>query len=74
MTDPCFSATIDLSYVVPSLTPSYMIGDAADVQQFVFANADDGVTTSCPTLIFTLTNQDGSAIDASIFTFDSTSE
>ena len=32
MTDPCFSATIDLSSggVVPNLSPSYTIGDTAD--------------------------------------------
>ena len=71
MTDPCFTATIDLSAsVVPDLTPSYTVGDASDVQQFVFSNTDDGLTITCPTLIYTLTNQDNTAIDSTVFTFN----
>lgn len=50
MTDPCHSATIDLTGVVANLSPSYTIGEVADVQQFIFANADDGVSTSCPAI------------------------
>ena len=57
MSDPCFSAVIDLSAsVVPAATPSYTIGATEDVQQFVFSNNDDGLALTCPTLIYTLTN------------------
>ena len=59
MTDPCFTATIDLSSsVVPISSASYIIGDAADVLQFDFSNIDDGVAIACPALTYTLTNQD----------------
>ena len=58
MTDPCFTATIDLSSsVVPELSASYTIGEVADVLQFDFSNID-GVTIVCPALTYTLTNQD----------------
>lgn len=74
MGDPCFLAVIDLSAVVPDTAPQYTIGEPADVQQFMFASADDGVEVICPSMVFELTNQDGSALDASIFTYDGVSE
>lgn len=73
ITDPCFSATIDLSTgVVPDLAPVYTIGAAADdVQLFAFASADYGLALTCPALQFSLAYADGNALDASIFTFSS---
>lgn len=58
LTDPCYHATIDLSSsVVPNAAVSYTVGDAEDVQQFVFANAVVTVSpVSCPSLVFSLTN------------------
>ena len=61
-----------MSKVIPSLTPSYMLGDTADIQTYTYTNIIKTVTpgVTCPDLIFDVTMTDGSAIDATVFKFD----
>lgn len=73
ITDPCFSAKINLEQgVIPDLSPSFLLTDDFDVQQFQFEKAFHDVTTiSCPQLIFTLANADDTEVDEDVFTFSS---
>lgn len=71
ITDPCFTATIDTSAVVPLTNVAYTIGATADVQTFTYANVVDGMTAGlCPALVWLITNSDGNAYDTNIFTGD----
>lgn len=77
MQDPCELATLTIDPTALTSNPvNYVIGQTADVQTF----SDGKVTSSetvanCPTdFTFTVTKRDGSALDGSIFTYNSGSQ
>ena len=74
ITDPCFSATVDLSSgVIPDLSPSYTVGEAEQTQTFTFANIVDSMTAGlCPAFAYDVVMHDDTAIDTALFTFDAT--
>ena len=58
VTDPCSLTTIDLTGVVPDLTPSYTVLDSASVLEFDTSKTSDGTDGSafaCPAFEYALT-------------------
>jgi len=74
LSNPCVLATISLAAAVPTAIPDYLIGSAQQNIRFVFSRASDGLGSLCPSKTFEVAMADGSAVDATLWTFNSANE
>ena len=74
ITDPCYSAVIDLTNTVVPVTSllTYKVysGAIAETVIFDYRNVVEGTTFACAAIVYDLVLADGSAIDATVFSFD----
>ena len=73
LVDTCIAATLTVnSAILTSTSITYSIYNSADTQTLSTSNVDSTETTAtCPTILLDVLNNDGIAIDTSVFTYTS---